>query len=112
MAKLPIVDIGDEVRAPVEFSLDEILTDPTEVTVKVELGDGTEVTFSTPVSAVPTADIVRTVGKPVGSFEYSRIMTIAGETTFRWFGDGAVNAAWERTLTVKSSRFAAPLAKS
>lgn len=112
MAKQPIVDIGDEIRSPVEFTVDGVLTDPTDVTVKVQLGDNSEATFTSPVAGLPTGDIKRTADEPLGVFEHSFVCTIAGETTVRWFGDGVLNAAWERTFTVKASRFATPLAKS
>ena len=111
MAKQPVVDIGDEVRSPVEFSIDDVRTDPTDVTVKVQLGDDSELTYSGPVASLP-AEITRQAGVASGAFEYSLRLTVAGETTVRWFGDGVLNAAWERTFTVRASRFATPLAKS
>lgn len=91
-------DIGDVARLSVAFANSAgAATDPTTVTLKLELPDGTEKTLTYALAEI-TKD-------STGNYHYDHTITLAGRHTYKYLGTGTVVAAEEAAFVVKSSVF-------
>lgn len=95
---IPGFDIGEQVRLSVAFTdIVDQPDDPSIVTLRVLLPDGTEEEFS-------GGDITND-SETVGGFYYDYEITMAGDYHWRWIADGTLVAADEGVFAVHASPF-------
>jgi len=95
-----VVDIGDQVRSTVTFTLDGVSTDPTTIVRKIKDPAGTETTVTVPDASVTKASD--------GVYYSDIVATMAGTYYVRWNGTGTVVAAAESSFVVRQSAFTTP----
>ena len=88
-------DVGDVVILRARFLVDDLLTDPTTVDVRV----------LSPVSTESRPSVVR---DGVGAFHAAVPVTLPGIWRFRWVGTGAAAGAEEGFFEVRESSFPNP----
>lgn len=79
----------------VEFTVDDILTDPTTITLVVQDPDGTDSTY-----VYSLGQLTRTAQ---GCYEKAITFNKAGNWAWRWVATGAVEAVIERRAYVEPS---------
>lgn len=90
--------VGDQAQASVVFqSSNQVLVDPTNVSLIVKDPGGVITTYNYPSSAVSKVG----VGQYVGIFS----LTLAGTYTYRWVGSGSNPSVAESTLLVQTPAF-------
>ena len=100
MVELKVYDIGDTVTLEGAFeawdnpSQSMQPANPTDVTVRIKLPDGTTVVKDFP------ADVINVV---LGLFRTTFVVTLNGVHTYRFEGVGAVPTAGERSFKVRKS---------
>lgn len=87
-----VYDTGDKIRLTATFTVDDAVTDPTTVTVKVLDPSSNE------TSATPT-------NPSTGVYYYDVSLDEAGDWYYRFEGTGAAVAAEEVTFNVRASKF-------
>jgi len=90
-------DTGDVVRFSAEFTSDGVLTDPTEVTLKIKQPNGTISTYT-----YGAAEITRV---STGNYYKDVEMTQTGQLWYRFSGTGALISAEESYLIIRPSEF-------
>lgn len=96
-----VYPLGTEVTVFHTFTLDDVPTDPTGITVTVELPDETLETFVFGVDAELT-------NPSVGYYELAYLPATSGTYNYRIVGTGAVAAASEGSFTVAASSILGP----
>lgn len=99
---MSIIYPGAQVVESVTCTLDDALTDPTALTVRILPKDGTEVTYTWP-------DDAEVVHDSLGVFHVNITITnYPGVWAVRWEATGAVVAANEDAFRVSPSAFSDP----
>lgn len=92
-----LYEIGDVIRCSVEFrDLNGVLGDPDTVVFKHKDPSANIATITYPT------DIVRTAA---GLYYYDLTIDEGGTWSIRWVASGTIDAAGEKTLTVRTSAF-------
>lgn len=95
---IPDFNVGEEARLSAIFTdIDGALDDPTVVTLKVLLPDGTEVSF--------TGGDITNDPDTEGGFYYDYPITMAGDYHWRWIAEDSLIAASEGVFAVHASYF-------
>ena len=90
--------INQAVRIYARFEQEGVLTDPTEVTLKVQDPSLNDATYT----YVAGSDITKA---STGVFYYDLTIDEAGTWYYQYYGTGAVIAAFEGSFQVPSSQF-------
>lgn len=90
-------DIGDVVHISSAFTQLTVPIDPSTVTLKVTLPDGTQNTYTYP------ADVAK---DSVGNYHVDLAITMMGTYRYRWFSTGGGAAAEEGWFQVRTQRVA------
>jgi hypothetical protein len=90
-------DIGDLVRLTGTFTVQDVLTDPSTITLRIKDPAGVEIEFT-----YAGGGIVR---DGVGVYHYDAEIDLSGFWTYRWEGGGAVVTAGEKRLYVRTTAF-------
>ena len=91
-------DIGDAATVSAAFSVDEVPTDPTTVTVKILDPGGITTTYVYDTDAEVIKD-------SAGNYHMVVSFNQSGFWYHRWEGTGACEAAGEASLNVQKSKF-------
>jgi uncharacterized protein YfaS (alpha-2-macroglobulin family) len=86
-------EMGDTVRLKTSITVDDVLTNPTTITLKVRKPDGT-ITTETPVQDGVT-----------GKYRFDIVVNQHGTWSYRFEGTGPAAGVGERSFIVKHSRF-------
>jgi hypothetical protein len=91
-------DIGDSITITAAFATaGGVAADPTEVTVKVQDGAGTETTY--------LYSLAQVTKNSVGNYSLNVTLTVAGRWWYRVAGTGAVIGAAENWFYVRNTEF-------
>lgn len=90
-------DVDDGIRLSVAFTVSDVNTDPTTVTLKVQEPDGTETPY--------TYTLAEVTKSAVGVYYKDIIVDSSGAWFYRWEGTGTVVAATEEYFHVRTSEF-------
>jgi hypothetical protein len=92
-------DIGDLVRLSASFTDSDLVSrDPTAVTVRVKTPSGVATAYVYGIDASVVKD-------STGHYHIDVSVTETGIYRWRWEGTGAIQAAEEASITVRSSEF-------
>jgi hypothetical protein len=83
---------GDTIRLETTFTIDDVLTDPSAVSVTITTPSGTSTTYTYAAAQVVKAS--------TGSYYYDYTAADAGIYVWRWVGTGTANGVDEGTFTV------------
>ena len=92
-----VYDKNDKVRLTARFTINDILTDPTTVTLKIRNLSGVVGTY--------TYALAQVTKSATGVYYKDISLNLSGEWFYRWEGTGTVEAASETYLDVKDSEF-------
>jgi hypothetical protein len=92
-----IYDIGDVARVTMTFTVDDVNTDPTTITLKVKDPTGNKTTYT-----YALAEVTRSAA---GIYYKDISIDEAGQWYYRWEGTGAVETAEENYFMVRESEF-------
>jgi hypothetical protein len=90
-------DKGDLVRLTATFTVSDVNTDPTAVTLKIQDPSGNETTYT-----YALGQITKTA---TGQYRYDLTIDETGYWYYRWEGTGAVVASAEAHLLVRATEF-------
>jgi len=90
-------DIGDGVRVSIAFTVDDVATDPTTVTLKIKDPTPTTTTYTYALATVTKGS--------TGNYYKDITIDASGTWYYRWTGTGTVVAATEDYFEVRLSQF-------
>lgn len=90
-------DIGDGVRLSIAFTVNDVATDPTTITLKTK--------DPTPTTTTYTYALAEVTKDSTGNYHKDITVSTSGTWYYRWIGTGTVIAATEDIFYVKLSQF-------
>ena len=90
-------DIGDGIRLSGAFTVSDVATDPTTITLKIKDAADNTASYTYALTQVSKSS--------TGSYYKDISLSTAGRWFYRWEGTGTVVAACEKWFTVRLSEF-------